>query len=99
MAEFNEILNQYNQLRLLIDRMHEFTDRCCHHVVKEPVYKLEEAVRYGFPVDVARYYLQVYQDKNRMEAEAVIQIINERCIPYLEGKLAHLKGILDLLQQ
>lgn len=99
MAAFYEILNQYNQLLLLIGRMNEFMDRCYHHVVIEPEDKLEEAVRYGFPEDVARYYRLNYLELNRIEAETVINIMRDRCIPYLEGKLARLKEILERIQQ
>lgn len=57
--------------------------------------KLEELVKYGFPVDIAKTYESRYLAEDRVVIEELVKTIREDHIDYFERKEAVLEEVLN----
>ena len=73
-----------------------YSGKLKHHIIIEPRSTLEEAVRLGFPTDIAEYYFQSYYSRNELETEIIIKYIEDTCIPYLENVAYHIERAMNL---
>ena len=67
----------------MIEELKNFTDLLNHHVIIQPKETIEDAVRNGFPEDIAMQYLHKYYSQNESDAQDIIRYVNNEAVPYL----------------
>lgn len=91
----NSLLTYHNKIMDMVAVLKAYSSKLRHHIIIEPQTKLEEAVRLGFPTDIAKYYLHYYYDRNESETEIIIAYIEDKCIPYLENVVYHIESAMN----
>ncbi len=79
----------------MIVELERFSSSLNHHVIIEPRNTIDDAVRAGFPVDIAHHYLQYYYSKNESDAQDIIRYIDSKCIPYLRDVAFYIESAMN----
>jgi len=91
----NSLFLYKQRVEQMIEVMQRFADALNHHVIIQPRSTLEDAVRCGFPEDIALTYLKRYYVKNESSAEDMIHYINNDVIPYLTHVAFHINKAMN----
>lgn len=79
----NSLTTYKRKVEEMIEELKRFTDLLNHHVIIQPKETIEDAVRNGFPEDIAMHYLHKYYSQNESDAQDIIRYINDEAEPYL----------------
>lgn len=90
-------LTLYKQkLDAMINELERFADLLNHHVIIQPRETIENAVRHGFPEDIALTYLRNYYVYNESDAQNIIRYINNKSIPYLQNVAFYIESAINI---
>ncbi len=92
----NSLLYYRKKIEQLISEMERFSSNIRHHVIVQPKDTMSTAVHYGFPSDIAKYYMNRYYSKNIDDAEAIIACVERECIPYLKDVARDIENAMNL---
>ena len=93
--EEQSIIVQIMMLESLIEKLKGFSVEIDYHLATQPDKILKDSVSMGFPKEIAKRYTEGYLEKNFEDAKSVVSDVLRLHIPYLEGKIDHLRSILN----
>ena len=91
----NSLATYKRKVEEMIEEIERFSVALNHHVIIEPRRALEDAVRVGFPSDIASNYLHHYYSKNESDAQNIIRYIKSDCIPYLSDVAFYIESAIN----
>lgn len=81
----NSLKTYKQKVEEMKELMEEFSNAIHYLAIQQPDSELQEAVRFGFPDDIADTYYHCYMEKKIATAEEIIKYIKNDVIPYLEN--------------
>lgn len=91
----NSLATYKKKIEEMIEEIEKFSDALNHHVIIEPREALEDAVRAGFPSDIASNYLHHYYSRNESDAQDIMRYIKSDCIPYLSDVAFYVESAMN----
>lgn len=91
----NSLITYKKMVENMIEEMIRFSDALNYHVIKAPREAMENAVRIGFPSDIAERYMNNYFSRNESDVNDIIRYINSECIPYLSDVALYIGNAMN----
>lgn len=92
----NSLATYKRKVEEMIREMEKFSSALNHHVIIAPKETIQDAVRAGFPSDIASYYLQQYYSRNESDAQDIMRYIKSDCIPYLSDVAFYVESAMNI---
>lgn len=89
------LLTYHDKIKTMVSVLDAYADKLRHHIIIWPRSILEEAMRSGFPTDIAEHYLQYYYSRNVSDAKRMIAHIKDAVIPYLNHVALYIESAMN----